>query len=73
MRRPARSVGTASRLSRDEAKVIAALGHDPANMDQLLQRTGLTTEALCAILVALELADHVASLPGGRYQRLAAT
>ncbi|GBG03208.1 DNA processing protein DprA [Azospira sp. I13] len=67
------TTGTASRLSRDEAKVIAALGHDPANMDQLLQRTGLTTEALCAILVALELADHVASLPGGRYQRLAAT
>jgi DNA processing protein len=64
---------TTSRLSPDENKVIAALGHDPANMDQLLQRTGLTTEALCAILVALELADHVASLPGGRYQRLAAT
>ncbi len=67
------TTSTASCLSRDEAKVIAALGHDPANMDQLLQRTGLTTEALCAILVALELADHVASLPGGRYQRLAAT
>nr|MBP7489787.1 DNA-protecting protein DprA [Azospira sp.] len=41
--------------------------------DQLLQRTGLTTEALCAILVTLELADRVASLPGGRYQRLSPT
>ena len=64
---------TAPTLDPGQAAVLDALGHDPANLDQLLQRTGLTTEALCAILVTLELADRVASLPGGRYQRLSPT
>lgn len=64
---------TAPILDPGQAAVLDALGHDPANLDQLLQRTGLTTEALCAILVTLELADRVASLPGGRYQRLSPT
>ena len=59
-------------LDPDQRTVLDALGHDPANLDQLLQRTSLTADALCAILVALELADRVASLPGGRYQRLSA-
>ncbi|HJW04335.1 MAG TPA: DNA-processing protein DprA [Azospira sp.] len=56
-----------------ETTVIAALGHAPSTLDQLIARTGLTTEALYAILVALELADKIACLPGGRYQRLSAT
>lgn len=56
-----------------ETTVIAALGHAPSTLDQLITRTGLTTEALYAILVALELADKIACLPGGRYQRLSAT
>ncbi|HET7775181.1 MAG TPA: DNA-processing protein DprA [Azospira sp.] len=64
---------TPSLLDSSQAAVLDALGHDPANMDQLLHRTGLTTEALCAILVTLELADCIASLPGGRYQRLSST
>jgi len=59
----------------DEAqqRVLDALGHDPAHVDQLVHRTGLTADALCAILVTLELADRIASLPGGRYQRLTVT
>jgi DNA processing protein len=33
----------------------------------------LTADALLAMLLELELAGHVASLPGGRYQRLGPT
>ncbi|WP_432723735.1 DNA-processing protein DprA [Jeongeupia wiesaeckerbachi] len=51
--------------------VLSALGHDPADLDALVVRSGLTVERLCAILLGLELTGRVATLPGGRYQRLA--
>ena len=54
----------------DEALVIGAMGHDPVDMDALVQRTNLTAEALYAILLALELDGRVSRLPGGRLQRL---
>lgn len=52
------------------AQVLAALGHDPADVDTLVQRTSLTPEALFAILTTLELDGRVARLPGGRFQSL---
>ncbi len=54
----------------DEARVMHAMGHDPVDMDTLVQRTTLTAEALYAILLALELDGRVSRLPGGRLQRL---
>lgn len=51
--------------------LYAHLGFDPVDMDSLSQRSGLTIEALSAILLQLELAGGVATLPGGRYQRVA--
>jgi len=60
-------------LEGPQQQVLDALGHDPAHVDQLVHRTGLTADALCAILVTLELEDRIASLPGGRYQRLSVT
>lgn len=52
------------------AAVLTAMGHDPVNMDVLIDRTGLTLDALYAILLALELRGRIASLPGGRFQQL---
>ncbi len=46
------------------------LGFDPIDMDQLSQRSGLTIEALSAILLQLELNGDVATVPGGLYQRV---
>ena len=46
------------------------LGYDPVDMDSLRQRSGLTIEALSAILLQLELEGGVAALPGGLYQRV---
>ena len=54
----------------ENAPVIASLGHDPVDMDTLVQRTSLTPEALYAILLTLELEGRVSRLPGGRFQRL---
>jgi DNA processing protein len=49
--------------------VLAALGHDPVTLDALLARTGMSTAALNARLLELELEDRVARLPGGLFQR----
>ena len=52
------------------AKVLADMGHDPVDLDTLVVRSGLTVDALYAILLALELDGHCVPQPGGRYQRL---
>ena len=46
------------------------MGFDPVDMDSLCQRSGLTIEALSAILLHLEMEGLVATLPGGLYQRV---
>jgi DNA processing protein len=51
-------------------QVLAALGHDPAGIELLAQRTGLPAERVTVALLELELAGRVALLPGGAYQRL---
>jgi DNA processing protein len=54
---------------KNTARVLAALGHDPAGIDVLARRTGLAAEAITVALVELEVGGRVASLPGGLYQR----
>lgn len=54
----------------EHAAVLAALGHDPVDLDQLTGRTGLDTGRLTAALLELELTQDVERLPGNRYQRL---
>lgn len=52
-----------------EHPLLSHLGFDPLSMDVLSTRSGLTIEALSAILLQLELEGRVAALPGGLYQR----
>jgi DNA processing protein len=51
--------------------IVTALGGDPCDLDTLVARTRLAPEELTAALVELEIDGHVASLPGGRWQRVA--
>lgn len=50
--------------------LFAHLGFDPLDAESLVQRSGLTIGELSAILLQLELDGHIASLPGGLYQRI---
>lgn len=50
--------------------LLESMGFDPVTMEALIERSGLTSENLSAMLLMLELESKVASLPGGRYQRL---
>ena len=48
------------------------MGFDAVSLDGLQARTGLDTARLQARLLELELDGHVARLPGGLFQRMAA-
>ncbi len=54
----------------EDRPLLAHLGFDPVDIDSLIQRSGLTIDALSAILLQLELGGVVATLPGGLYQRI---
>jgi len=49
-------------------RVWRALGHDPVDLDVLVRRTGLTVEALSAMLLAMEL-DGMVVAQLGRYAK----
>lgn len=53
----------------DYRRLLVALGHDPASLDELVQRSGLAAPAISSMLLMLELEGQVAGLPGNRYQR----
>ena len=55
-----------------ESPLLEALGHDPVGLDALSARTGWATGDLQAQLLELELDGHIARLPGGLFQRVAA-
>jgi len=50
--------------------LLADMGFDPCDIDQLTERSGLPVEAVSAMLLKLELDGKIASLPGGLYQRI---
>ncbi len=54
----------------DEHTVLAALGHNPCGLDDLVEYTGQSAEQLLPELLMLELSGKIAPLPGNRYQRL---
>jgi DNA processing protein len=54
----------------DEDALLNIMGFDPIDIEVLIERSGLTGEDLSAKLLMLELENKIASLPGGRYQRI---
>lgn len=54
-----------------EHPLLPSMGYDPVAIDMLSARTGWSAADLQAQLLELELAGHVARLPGGWFQRTA--
>jgi DNA processing protein len=50
--------------------LLDAVGFEPATVDVLVVRTGLSGESLTSMLLALELEGRIASYPGGRFGRI---
>lgn len=53
-----------------EDPLLEAMGFDPVTIDSLLTRMTLSADAVIARLTELELDGAIASLPGGKFQRL---
>ncbi|MGQ9830993.1 MAG: DNA-processing protein DprA [Thermochromatium sp.] len=56
-------------LTPEQARLLEVIGHDPVNLDELTERTGLAIEQISSMLLLMELEGHVSCLPGGRYAR----
>ena len=54
----------------DYRRLLDELGHEPATMDDLVLRTGLSAAALSSMLLILELDARIERLPGNCYQSL---
>jgi len=54
----------------DTEPFLRHLGHGPISVDRLCALSGLTPDRVSAMLLELELAGRVASVPGGHYQRI---
>jgi len=54
----------AVQLSENESKVLEAIGEDEVVMDEIIQRSNLTTACVSATLLALEMKRLVRQLPG---------
>ena len=50
--------------------LLPSMGFDPCSLDELVERSGLTADVVSVMLLHLELDGQVATLPGGRYQRI---
>ena len=64
-------VGGALPEDRGARALLACIGHEPTSIEALVRRSGLTAQALSAMLLALELQGFVASSPGALYARIA--
>lgn len=67
---PTFSASEPTTMDEEEAQLMRCLGFDPVGIDKLVSCSGLTSDSVCAILLAMELAGQVASQPGGLYQRI---
>jgi DNA processing protein len=67
--RPAESGGVAP-LDARLAQLLEQLGYDPVAPDTLVERSGLTPEAISSMLLHMELRGLIAACPGGKYQRI---
>lgn len=57
-------------LSTDSTQILKLMGSAAVSVDRLVERSGLTADAVSSILLLLELRGLVASQPGGTYSRL---
>ena len=58
---------TTFELDGDYCKVLENVGYEPTSVDKVVERSGLTADAVCSMLLVLELQGYVATLSGGRY------
>ncbi|MFI4884996.1 MAG: DNA-processing protein DprA [Steroidobacterales bacterium] len=64
------SDGDSAPLDKEYEMLLDALGFEPATIDTLVARSGLSGESIASMLLILELEGRIAPYPGGLYGRL---
>ncbi|MGB6486106.1 MAG: DNA-processing protein DprA [Steroidobacteraceae bacterium] len=64
------SAGGGAPLDKEYEMLLDALGFEPATIDTLVARTGLSGESIASMLLILELEGRIAPYPGGLYGRI---
>ena len=67
---PADGIAPAQPVDGEYRALLDAMGYDPTPIDVLVERSGLTPEAVSSMLLVLELHGDVASSAGGLYARV---
>lgn len=67
---PTSDLSAAADVKDESTPLLEYLGYDVVTVEALIQRSGLTSDQVSAMLLSLELEGKVAGLPGGRYQRI---
>ena len=62
--------GGGAPLDKEYEMLLDALGFEPATIDTLVARSGLSGESIASMLLILELEGRIAPYPGGLYGRL---
>ena len=68
--KPASAAADIRQAEAESEPLLDAMGFDPVSIDNLIDRVKLPTDQLIARLTELELDGAIASMPGGKYQRL---
>ncbi len=56
-------------LDEEYQKVLAEIGFEPTSVDMVINRSGLTADAVCSMLLVLELRGYINTATGGGYCR----
>jgi len=59
-----------SDLDEDYLKVLEGVGFEPTSVDKVINRSGLTADAVCSMLLVLELRGYINPVSGGGYSRV---
>jgi len=65
-----RPQAAAAPLDKEYEMLLDAVGFEPATIDRLGARTGLSCESILSMLLVLELEGRIATYPGGRFGRI---
>lgn len=66
------AIAQAPEMDDEYHRLLQAMGHEPRRVDELVERSGLTADAVSSMLLILELQGRIASAPGGTYTRTTA-
>ena len=64
------TAGAARRLDKDYEMLLDALGFEPASIDDLVDRTGLSPGSVASMMLILELEGRVETRPGALFNRI---